>query len=344
MATVTLSRQHPFASPLGCVSALVVMLGIGIAILISGGAIFNPGSLSALAENSTPLGGFKSHAEFENDCAQCHTPFLGVDAARCENCHTDVAQQRAMATGLHSGFENAADCEACHTDHKGRDFDISKVALASFDHDTTGFSLMHHKEDFDGTPMACEACHTGSNFASSATACADCHGRRDAAFTVGHAATFGGDCTSCHDGTGSLANFDHNMVFVLDGKHAALGCAACHVDRKFKGTPKECVACHTEPAIHAGVFGIDCAACHTTTAWTPAALKNHTFPLDHGGQGEIACAVCHPNTYTDYTCYGCHEHDPARIQSEHAEEGIGGAELENCVECHATGMKEEGDN
>lgn len=343
MASVTVSRQHPFLSPVGCLSALMVMAGIVVAIVLSGGAIFNPGPLSGLAGNGAPLNGFRSHAEIENDCAQCHTPFLGVEAARCENCHADVARQRAASGGLHGGFNNAYDCAACHTDHKGREFDISKVALTNFDHSAAGFSLAYHKKDFDGTPMACEACHTGTGFAFSEAACADCHGGRDAAFMVDHAATFGGECLSCHDGTGSLADFDHNKVFALDGKHAGTDCENCHANKQFKDTPKECAACHAEPDIHAGVFGADCAACHSTTAWTPAALKNHAFPLDHGEEGEAPCAACHPSTYTEYTCYGCHEHSAARIAGEHAEEGIGGAELEKCAECHPTGREEEGD-
>ena len=40
-----------------------------------------------------------------------------------------------------------------------------------------------------------------------------------------------------------------------------------------------------------------------------------------------------------YTCNGCHEHNLAEIQEEHAKEGLG--DIGNCVECHATGEKEE---
>lgn len=45
------------------------------------------------------------------------------------------------------------------------------------------------------------------------------------------------------------------------------------------------------------------------------------------------CVTCHKGgVYSTYTCYGCHEHTPAKIRAEHEEEGI--RDFENCVECH----------
>ncbi|MBM4424569.1 MAG: hypothetical protein FJ030_14470 [Chloroflexi bacterium] len=335
-------RQHPFFSPLGCLSSLVILVGIVIAVVVSGGAIFSPGLLTAKSESGVTINGFSSHADFENDCEQCHTPIIGIEAARCENCHASVAEQRAKGAGLHSRFTNVTHCGGCHADHKGRNFNPTDMALVNFDHAASGFSLASHARNYDDSPIECGACHTGAAFAFSDTACADCHGAHDFAFMVDHAAKFGGDCISCHDGAGNLANFDHSRVFPLDGQHAEIDCEACHVNKQFKDTPRECVTCHAEPQIHAGVFGLDCAACHSTAAWTPAALKNHAFPLDHGEGGEVACAVCHPNTYTEYTCYGCHEHTPQNISGEHTEEGITGSRLENCTECHPTGREHEG--
>jgi len=117
-----------------------------------------------------------------------------------------------------------------------------------------------------------------------------------------------------------------------------------HVDQKFRGTPKECAGCHQEPKIHAGLFGADCAACHTAQAWAPAQLTQHTFPLDHGEQGEITCATCHTDSYVAYTCYGCHDHEPAETRRQHAELDLTEARLNDCAACHATGRTEEGDN
>ena len=141
-----------------------------------------------------------------------------------------------------------------------------------------------------------------------------------------------------------MSSFDHAQVFPLDGKHAEIECVACHANQVFAGTPKVCAQCHAEPAVHAGLFGLVCESCHTTTAWSPATLLEHSFPLRHGlenGEPETACAVCHVTSYSEYTCYGCHEHQPAEISRKHSEEGISAVELPACLECHPGGREAE---
>ena len=50
--------------------------------------------------------------------------------------------------------------------------------------------------------------------------------------------------------------------------------------------------------------------------------------------------TCHiDNDYSNYTCYGCHEHSRSKIREEHVEEGI--YDYENCVECHRSGDEDE---
>ncbi len=346
--TVTAGRLHPFLSRFGCLATLVILAGVGIAVLVSGGAVFNPGRLTAWANTGAPLGGFASHVAFENDCAECHAPFRGVEAARCEQCHTAVAAERVAARGLHGILQPAAvaRCAQCHTDHKGRDFNPSVVTLASldqagFDHAAIGFALTTHTKNYDGSPLACRACHTGDNYSVAEQTCADCHRDAYPTFMDEHFQAFGGDCLSCHDGTGSLANFDHSQFFSLEGAHTAVECTACHVNRQFKGTPTECAACHAQPEVHAGLFGTDCAVCHSTEAWKPAALANHVFPLDHGEQGGLVCSTCHLNTFQAYNCYGCHEHRPDEMAKKHSEKGITGPALNDCAACHPGGHKDD---
>ena len=53
------------------------------------------------------------------------------------------------------------------------------------------------------------------------------------------------------------------------------------------------------------------------------------------------CETCHTTEgdLSAYTCYGCHEHTPRNIRSEHLEEGI--REFEACEDCHRSGDEEE---
>jgi hypothetical protein len=134
-----------------------------------------------------------------------------------------------------------------------------------------------------------------------------------------------------------MSGFNHEAIFPLDGKHADIPCQDCHAGQVFAGTPKACAQCHAEPAIHAGFFGLDCQYCHTSQAWSPALLRMHSFPLDHGEEGEVACQTCHTGGYVEYTCYGCHEHEPGDIVEKHQEEGIQDEALLDCVVCHPAG-------
>lgn len=106
------------------------------------------------------------------------------------------------------------------------------------------------------------------------------------------------------------------------------------------GDPHECRACHEEPAVHADRFGLNCSRCHNLEAWKPALLNRHTFALDHGGDGKVACETCHTTTYSENTCYGCHDHTEADMETVHAELEID--EIANCVSCHPTGEAGEG--
>jgi hypothetical protein len=55
----------------------------------------------------------------------------------------------------------------------------------------------------------------------------------------------------------------------------------------------------------------------------------------------VACATCHTQTYAEYTCYGCHDHEPDETRRQHAEEGIGADQLADCAACHADGREHE---
>jgi hypothetical protein len=202
-------------------------------------------------------------------------------------------------------------------------------------------------KDYAEQPLTCLTCHLDEVQSFEMGTCITCHAGYDAEFMDQHVELFGAACLDCHDGVDRMSDFDHGKVFPLDGSHASSTCETCHVNgeagRIFKGTPTECTQCHTEPQIHAGFFGLLCEYCHSTDAWVPARLSQHTFPLSHGEQGVLECQTCHTNSYTTYTCYGCHEHQPGEIEEEHMEEAISLTELPNCTECHPQGVDSDTD-
>lgn len=287
---------------------LVALFSLGASALawtLSGGAVFSPGALNTTRDDSLRLGGILSHAELSHRCGACHpAPLSGTTMSeRCVECHTDIAAQRADSTTLHGSLEGTGACLTCHTEHRGADGELTRFA------------------------------GTGAR-----------------GFLRTHVETWGNNCKACHSGANQLGrkSFQHDSTsYPLTGEHRRVACAQCHTSVRtlagFREAPSDCAACHTRDDRHRGGFGRDCAACHETTSWEGARF-DHTFPIDHGERGRVACRTCHTEqgSWKSYTCYGCHEHSPARVMAKHREEGIG-RNLDDCVRCHATGREEEGE-
>jgi hypothetical protein len=262
-------------------------------------------------------------------CADCHSGGqYQKSSIECAACHAEPKEHAGV-------FEvNCANCHGTDT------WKPATVNGAVFDHAKAAFQLNRHALDYAQQPIACAGCHhNGVTAVDQQATCTSCHSQRDSAFMLKHQSQYGSDCVSCHDGTDRMVPFDHARFFPLDGAHEKTACADCHADQKFKGTPIECASCHADPKIHAGIFGSQCQACHTSAAWTPAQLQKHTFPLDHGGQGEQTCQTCHTQTYADYTCTSCHDHQPEALVKNHAQLKIPAADYPKCATCHAQGKK-----
>jgi hypothetical protein len=256
-------------------------------------------------------------------CVDCHASDVTTFASEtCDTCHRQI--DVGFMTAHTISFGSA--CLACHdgVDRLGH----------NFNHNVSAFKLSGKH-----VGVACVQCHINArkagDFATTSQDCYSCHFNDEP-----HQGRFGPNCSQCHTVDGwTPATFDHNLVaFRLEGKHAQVTCESCHINQQFKGTPTDCYSCHQQNDEHNGQNGTDCAVCHDSTAWTPAAFNGqHTFPLNHGGGA--TCVTCHPAGFTTYTCYGCHEHNEGEVQSKHLEEGIGN--FQNCVECHATGDEHE---
>ncbi len=496
-----MKRQHPLVTTFGILTTAALLAGLFVMLLVNGGQAFSPGELSEMSRQNITLGGFTSHAAFEEDCQLCHQPLQTKQDALCLRCHEKVQLEIENDAGAHHGIQNVEQCAVCHHDHLGRDFNITHSSFEHYNHNLTQFSLVWHQVDYDASPIDCHGCHTtDGGFALDQTQCALCHAKDDIAFVVQHTEAYGEGCIVCHDGVDSMANFDHDTtpfplegkhlsvscdgchsresarplrvsfslngqsgdgcvechaepdqhkgqfsstcqechtpvdwspanldgkafshlestrfslakhasdykgnpitckgchtqsqeqadlaacttcheqdgaqaafmnehalhygpdciachdggdrmngfrhenLFPLEGRHAELECLACHVDYQFEGLAAECAACHAEPEIHAGFFGLNCQYCHGVDAWTPAQLQQHSFPIEHGGQGDSDCATCHVERYNEYTCYGCHAHLPAETEASHLDAAISLEELRNCVECHPSGAPGE---
>ncbi len=297
------------------------------------------------AKATFPLEG--KHADL--NCVQCHTrptqasvqftaSTFGEAPQDCAGCHAEPASHLGVF---------AADCSLCHSTDAWLP---ARLDGKPFDHSVdTAFSLTLHSKDYNGNPISCKGCHTTDIHKIDVQTCITCHAgaldlKKDpskAEFMQKHTAQYGSKCMDCHDGVDRMSNFNHDQVFALNGAHKTIACTDCHKDRTFKGTARECSACHAEPKIHAGFFGLQCQDCHSEQAWTPARLVKHGFPIDHGGNGDVPCATCHTKTYTEYTCYGCHDHQPQEIQESHLDAGITLEELPNCTKCHLDGLTHE---
>lgn len=227
----------------------------------------------------------------------------------CVQCHVNAR--------LFSDFQTTLqDCNSCHRrddPHQGRfGVDCGKCHTpdgwtpAKFDHNLASFKLEGRHAD-----VPCEACHINKQFKGTPIDCYSCHQQNDE-----HNGQFGKDCSACHDPSSwDHVSFDHNKSkFPLTGAHANLDCQKCHASGQFAGLSTACVSCHSDPAFHTGMFGTDCASCHTTNNWSAAYNGPHPGIADEGGSGVNhgggPCRSCHTQTLRTATCTQCHSGSP----------------------------------
>lgn len=279
------------------------------------------------------------------DCEACHRPaaqghlqFVNTPT-RCQDCHLASFQAAQAPDHVNGGFPQ--DCTQCHG--------ATLWVPARFNHDRIGFPLTGaHRA------IACSQCHPGSAFSGRPTACVGCHLQDYQATTnPNHAASqFPQDCVSCHSTTSwDGAAFDHSRSgFPLTGRHQGTPCADCHRNNQYTGLPTDCLSCHradydatTDPSHVAAGFPTDCISCHSTAGWAGAAFDHdgRFSPIYSGAhRGKWAgCTTCHTSStnYGQFTCFNCHEHDQARMDSKH--QGRSGYRYDSqaCYSCHPRG-------
>ena len=298
----------------------------------------SPGPVSAIHPQNQPISGYVSHADFDKECGHCHAPIHCITDDRCQDCHQNIARQRAEGFGLHNALPGTEKCQTCHVEHQGSDYSLTTLALQNINHERlSGFSLERHQQGYSGEALDCHSCHSQDSFARSTLDCITCHSEADHDYLAAHIQEYGTGCVDCHDGKDRMIDFDHDLLYSLDGAHRQVECDACHLNDQYLDAPVTCEGCHPEPGLHANLFGTDCVRCHTTSAWAPAQLTQHTFLLNHDNSTDQieACETCHAGTYTEYPCYGCHEQ--GEMVAAHMGHEI--QNLEDCIACHPTGRE-----
>ena len=174
----------------------------------------------------------------------------------------------------------------------------------------------------------CTQCHVKGGQVSGER-CLDCH--KELKDRVAKKQGFHGrlapaqlSCSQCHHEhqgrdfqlldwpPGGEKAFDHRKTgYPLEGKHARLDCAQCHVKKlivdgsvrtllaqqparsTFLGLGMQCAQCHFDE--HRGQLHGACSTCHTLHGWKPAPGFSHAktdFPLK-GKHASVACLKCH---------------------------------------------------
>jgi hypothetical protein len=242
-----------------------------------------------------PLAG--KHLELA--CAVCHDPkkpadkrFKNLRFDKCTACHAD------KHTGEFAARAGGGNCDTCHA---VEGFAPARFTMAM--HRETAFPL-------DGKHEAapCLTCHPGArprlNLHVDKRACADCHQNPHGDQFAAEMAA--GGCAKCHSTSSwGEAKVDHS-TWPLVGAHGRTACVRCHgavkatsMDKaQFRGVPRNCEGCHTDP--HAGQFRLNepvraCDACHTPDRWQLPAFE-HTQMTGYelsGKHAGLKCEQCH---------------------------------------------------
>lgn len=263
-------------------------------------------------------------------CAACHGREMtrrNPPFASCASCHDDAHRGEATLGG------RTVDCAACHTVEG-----FTPAAFTLAQHRRTAYPLEGRHQG-----VKCAACHTaqsppaagasGTVMARSprtvrlrmaASRCADCH--LDAHGAQLAARVPAATCESCHTVNGFApstfgAAAHARLRLPLEGRHAAIACAACHGAARpglpawgtsvslgtakvaLAGVDPACTSCHADP--HGGRYGRPggaagdgtCRSCHGADTFRPsrvdvAAHATYALPLE-GGHRAVPCVACH---------------------------------------------------
>jgi hypothetical protein len=277
----------------------------------------------------------KGHEDLEaSDCLKCHGIGEGIDKNKCLDCHKELKPFVANKKGFHG--MTLKTCIECHSDHKGKDYDSTKVDEKTFDHKKTGYDLKgKHAE------LKCKECHTGLRdkkpirptgirYFGNTTTCVSCHKKHDIHFFKDEFAKK--DCDQCHglQSWKTDIKFDHKVdaKYELLGKHKELKCAKCHTPTKDRViykwsnlTKDKCLACHADfhkNNLSQKFKGKDCSTCHTNLAWKIEKFEHSVTGYKLKGKHAVT------------KCFDCHKQEAEVLNKNFRWAGL----KTQCLSCH----------
>jgi hypothetical protein len=273
-------------------------------------------------------------------CETCHDRGINAPPTRgraCVGCHRPVHE-------AHFGRR----CESCHGSIRWTGLP-RRISLSA--HARTPFPLRGRHEEVE-----CTSCHQSERPRNERyreltfDGCTSCHADR-------HEGEFaqrdGGQCSGCHDESGFAptlfgAEQHASAAFVLEGRHQAVACGACHRSERprldWHVAQSRCADCHQNP--HGEQFATEmaeggCASCHSARGWDRPNIDHTAWPLS-GAHELVACRACHSPSEEDRQtgqgasyrgvareCAGCHE-------DEHAGQFRLTEPRRECTGCHDT--------
>jgi len=287
-------------------------------------------------------------------CAKCHTngadgkpQYVGIPFNQCSDCHKDPH---------HGSFPQS--CQSCHNTSGWKKISLQTVNQR-FDHSKTKFPLEGKHVSVD-----CAQCHANGDFKKPLVfaKCMDCHKDPHKGQFVKRSDQ--GECASCHTVQGwkpsKFTVKEHaSTAYPLQGGHARLECAQCHIpkgkDTVFKVKFDRCTDCHGDR--HAGQFAAApyfnaCDRCHTVNAYKPStftlAKHKETHFVLTGGHVAVPCADCHKESaefqpkpavvyhWSNLNCASCHN-DPHKGQFQERMQRVrADGSKAGCEACHST--------
>jgi hypothetical protein len=134
-------------------------------------------------------------------------------------------------------------------------------------------------------------------------------------------------------------SFHDSSAFRLEGRHATLPCASCHLNGQYQGTPTTCYECHwvrRKDDRYQTRLGTQCEQCHRPVSWTAVRWDHGTTTgvVLNAAHRTLGCVTCHQGgnfSAATVVCVSCHQQDFNATRSpNHAAAGF----PLSCEACH----------